>query len=162
MALTDEQRGPRAAWLSHGRRRIFGSGEGGLEKLAAWLGERGLYRAPDTIKGWEASEQRAPIPSDIVSALEELFGPAPMPKRPISAEDLIAAFTALVRDVLAEVSAIRAVVAPPPMPPTEDDLGVMREGIAAIDVVTADQAGEAEADRPTGARGDGPRRRPPS
>lgn len=157
MALTDDQRGPRAAWLANGRKKIFGSGEGGLEKLAAWLGERGLYRAPDTIKGWEASEQRAPIPSDIVEALEELFGPAPMPKRPVSVEDLIAALAAMVREVLDEVRAIRAAIAPPPMPPRVPDPGTLPEAQAATAAVPPDLgAVEAEFRRASGAA---PRRR---
>lgn len=105
MALTDEQRGPRAAWLARHRKARFGQGEAGLAALAEALRERGAYRAPDTIKGWESGDERAPIPPDIVPHLEAIFGePAPVPKRPVTPEEVVAALAA-------QTAAINALVA---------------------------------------------------
>lgn len=82
MALTDDQRGKRAAWLYHHRVARFGKGEGGLEALAA---------EPDTIKGWEASEERSPIPPEIVPHLEAIFDDAyPAATRPVTIDQLVA------------------------------------------------------------------------
>lgn len=100
MALTDEQRGPRAAWLRRHRKARFGSGDGGLAKLSSVLGERGLYRSPVTIKGWEASDERSPIPAEMLPALEEIFGePAPRPRPVTGSAELVAAVWAQVEAI---------------------------------------------------------------
>ncbi len=92
MALTDEQRGPRAAWLRLHRTKDYGSGDGGLEKLSTALRLRGIERSPTTIKGWEASDERSPIPEDILPVLEELFGEKAPPRAPTAlAGDIVAA-----------------------------------------------------------------------
>ena len=109
MALTDTQRGPRAAWLYHGRVDKFGSGAGGQKKLADALGTKGNYRAPDTIKGWEAG--KAPIPDTLVPTLEILLGQqAPPPVRMITPEDIVGALdrqTAAISDLVTEMRLAR-------------------------------------------------------
>lgn len=108
MALTDEQRGPRAAWLYHHRVARFGSGVSGQEKLAAELRARGAYRAPDTIKGWEASDERSPISPDVLPHLEAIFDDkAPAPKRAITSEDVVSALAAQTEAITALVEELR-------------------------------------------------------
>lgn len=73
VALTDEQRGPQAAWLNRHIKARFGRGEAALRGLADELEKRGVRREPETIKGWIASQYRSPIPPEIRPHLEELF-----------------------------------------------------------------------------------------
>lgn len=104
MALTDAQRGPRASWLRRHRLLTYGSGVGGLQKLSAALRARGIDRSPDTIKGWESSDDRSPIPPDVLPALEDLFGEAaPRPLVTATAPELVSA-------LLAQADAISALV----------------------------------------------------
>lgn len=110
MALTDEQRGPRAAWLYRHRVARFGSGAGGLAALGEELRGRGAFRAPDTIKGWEAG--KSPIPADVVPHLEEVFrDEIPVPTRPVSQADLIAALAAQTAAITELIALVRPLVA---------------------------------------------------
>lgn len=103
MALTEEQRGPRASWLRKHRLAKFGSGEGGLAKLSAALKRLGLDRSTATIKGWESSDERSPIPPDALPYLEELFGePAPRPVVAATPGEMVAAL----RDQTAALTAL--------------------------------------------------------
>lgn len=95
MALSDEQRGPRAAWIRRNRLRLYGYGDGGLDKFSKALGSLGIVRSPATLKGWESSDERSPVPEDLVPVLETLFDdPAPKPLQQVSQADLIAALSA--------------------------------------------------------------------
>lgn len=100
VALSDDQRGPRAAWLRRHRIPRFGTGDGGLVKLSKALLELGLDRSWSTIKGWESSDERSPIPPDALPYLEQLFGEsAPRPYVAPSTPELIAAIDALVQTI---------------------------------------------------------------
>jgi hypothetical protein len=113
MALTDEQRGARAAWLYHHRVAQFGPGAGGQQALAEELRQRGLYRAPETIKGWEASDERSPIPPELVPVLEEIFRDhAPMPKRVVTMEDVVAAMDRQTEAINALVARLDVIAQP--------------------------------------------------
>lgn len=114
MALTDEARGPRAAWLRRNRRERFGSGEGGLAKLSDALRQQGLDRSPTTIKGWESSDERSPIPPDALPVLERLFGePAPRPVSNATSPELVSALhaqTQALADLVIELRGNRGVI----------------------------------------------------
>lgn len=108
MALTDAARGPRAAWLRRNRRERFGSGEGGLAKLSDALRQQGLDRSPTTIKGWESSDDRSPIPPDVLPVLERLFGePAPRPTSTSTTPELVSALHAQTQALTDLVQEIR-------------------------------------------------------
>lgn len=110
MALTDEQRGPRAAWLYRHRVARFGSGAGGLTALSEELRSRGAFRAPDTIKGWEAG--KSPIPADAVPPLEAIFrDEIPVPPKPVSQADLVAALAAQTAAITELIALVRPLVA---------------------------------------------------
>jgi hypothetical protein len=112
MALTDEQRGTRAAWLRRHRIARFGSGQGGLAALSEELRVRGAFRGPETIKGWEASDDRSPIPVDVVPHLVEIFGdPYPAPLKPVTTADLVAALAAQTQAITELIALVRPLVA---------------------------------------------------
>lgn len=109
MAKTDEQRGPRAAWLRRHRIAKYGTGDGGLASLSAALKKRGLDRSPTTIKGWESSDDRSPVPADVLPDLEALFGdPAPGPAGPdVTAEALLGVMRAQTEAITELVKELR-------------------------------------------------------
>lgn len=89
MALTDEQRGPRAAWLRRHRIARFGSGDGGLVTLAAAVKTLGFDRSWQTYKGWESSDVRSPIPPEAEPYLSRLFD-EPVPKAAVPIDTSLA------------------------------------------------------------------------
>jgi hypothetical protein len=112
MSKSDEARGPRATWLKSFRTARFGRGDGGLAALADALGKRGQYRAPGTIRGWEADDAKAPIPAEILPLLEDLFGtPAPAPRQEITSPDLAAAIREQAAAIDREAAAVRELAA---------------------------------------------------
>lgn len=92
MALTDEQVGPRAAWLRRHRKRKYGTGDGGLVALAKAMRDLGFDRSWSTYKGWESSDERSPIQPEAEPYLEQLFRePVPAPRVPLTGGDVAAA-----------------------------------------------------------------------
>lgn len=95
MALTDDQVGPRAAWLRRHRKRKYGAGDPGLVALAKAMRDLGFERAWQTYKGWETSDERSPIQAEAEPYLERLFGePVPDPRPIGTGGDVAAAITA--------------------------------------------------------------------
>lgn len=95
MALTDEQRGPRASYLNRHLKR-YGTGDGALKKLAADMEAIGFSRSWSTYKGWVSSDERSPIPPEAEPYFLRLFGePVPPSRTPAPTQaELIAALSA--------------------------------------------------------------------
>lgn len=95
MALTDEQRGPRAAYLNRHLKR-YGTGDAALKKLAADMERLGFSRSWSTYKGWVSSDDRSPIPPEAEPYFLKLFNePVPPPRAPAATQaELIAALAA--------------------------------------------------------------------
>lgn len=153
MALTDDQVGPRAAWLRRHRKRKYGTGDGGLVALAKAMRELGFDRSWSTYKGWESSDERSPIPPEAEPYLEQVFRePVPAGRANGSGDSAIVVAlekqTRAINELVTTIQYLLGIEVPPDSPEVAEARRIIREHVhGGMTLAAAEASGSAEGSR---------------